>query len=60
MVLAHGKMAYFGPAQVAVDFFADKGFPCPPHFNPADYIIDIVRVTPLLSTVVLFYRILTQ
>ncbi|KAH3766899.1 ABC transporter G family protein [Pelomyxa schiedti] len=43
MVLAHGEMVFFGPAQTAVDFFSEAGFPCPAHYNPADFVIDTVK-----------------
>ena len=31
-----GRQVYFGPAQEASDFFAARGKPCPPGWNPAD------------------------
>jgi len=40
LLLMHkGQVAYFGPAHAAVKHFAAVGVTCPPHFNPADFLI---------------------
>lgn len=50
MLLAGGKVAYFGPAgSQATDFFARMGYPTPPLFNPADHLMDMVTVVPTES-----------
>eukprot|EP01105_Mastigella_eilhardi_P027113 TRINITY_DN8200_c0_g1_i5.p1 TRINITY_DN8200_c0_g1~~TRINITY_DN8200_c0_g1_i5.p1 ORF type:complete len:989 (-),score=213.88 TRINITY_DN8200_c0_g1_i5:94-3060(-) len=43
LVLAHGHAAYFGSAADMVDHFTSRGFPCPTHHNPADFVIDLVK-----------------
>jgi len=42
ILLADGKLIYFGDANKAVDHFAHQSHVCPPHFNPADFFMDIV------------------
>lgn len=37
MVLADGKIVYYGPVSTSVDYFANLGFPCPQYTNPADF-----------------------
>jgi ABC-type multidrug transport system ATPase subunit len=44
LLLSHGEMVYFGPAQEAVDHMAGLGHQCPRNFNPADYLIDLVTM----------------
>ena len=36
-----GKVIYDGPAANAANYFAQQGFPCPAHFNPADHFLDV-------------------
>ncbi|XP_046351559.2 ABC transporter G family member 22-like [Haliotis rufescens] len=43
MLLAKGKVAYFGQADKALDFFADAGLPCTPHCNPADFMLEMLK-----------------
>ena len=38
MLMAEGRMVYFGERADMVDYFANQGFKCHPNFNPADYI----------------------
>ena len=38
LLLAKGRIMYQGPAPDAVDYFGQRGFPCPHHTNPADHI----------------------
>ncbi|XP_046556843.1 ABC transporter G family member 22-like [Haliotis rubra] len=43
MLLTKGKVAYFGQADQALDFFADAGLPCTPHCNPADFMLEVLK-----------------
>lgn len=38
MVLKSGKIVYHGPADQVLDQYAQAGFPCPVHTNPADHV----------------------
>mmetsp|Transcript_13559 Transcript_13559/g.36688 ORF Transcript_13559/g.36688 Transcript_13559/m.36688 type:complete len:690 (-) Transcript_13559:688-2757(-) len=44
LVLLHeGKVVYSGPAgEEALEHFAQLGYPCPPHHNPAEFVADLV------------------
>ncbi|XP_056136055.1 broad substrate specificity ATP-binding cassette transporter ABCG2-like isoform X1 [Lampris incognitus] len=42
-LLVSGKMVYHGPAMNALDYFADNGFACEPHNNPADFFLDVIN-----------------
>lgn len=44
IVLAEGKMAYFGPAADLVPHFTRIELPCPSLFNPADHVLQITSV----------------
>lgn len=44
LILSEGRTIYFGPAKDAQSYFANLGFPSPPHFNVADYVIDAVSI----------------
>lgn len=44
LLLAAGRVAYYGPATGAVAHFARLGFRCPPRFNPADFFIDLTAI----------------
>lgn len=50
LLLAHGRTIYSGPQSEAQHYFKQIGYPCPPGFNIADYMIDLtmgaVRRTP--------------
>ncbi|KNE58552.1 hypothetical protein AMAG_04118 [Allomyces macrogynus ATCC 38327] len=41
LLLSKGHMIYSGPAFAAGDHFANLGFPCPPGYNIADFLIDL-------------------
>lgn len=41
LLLAAGRVAYYGPAAAAVAHVARLGFRCPPRFNPADFLVDL-------------------
>lgn len=42
LLLASGEVIYFGNVHTSTDYFASNGFECPMHFNPADYILELV------------------
>jgi ABC-type multidrug transport system ATPase subunit len=42
MLLAQGQVCYNGVATGAISHFAAIGYSCPPLFNPADFIINLV------------------
>jgi len=44
VVLAEGRLAYFGPADDVVKHFSNIGYNCPPMFNPAEYVLDVTSV----------------
>ena len=35
---------YAGPAAGAVDYFAERGHPCPDRYNPAEFLADLISV----------------
>lgn len=43
LLLANGHIAYFGDGRKALDFFAEVGLYCEPHYNPADFILETVK-----------------
>jgi len=42
LLLSKGQVVYFGPANEAVAYFARLGHECPPEYNPADFMIDLI------------------
>ncbi|XDV15600.1 hypothetical protein PO909_015650 [Leuciscus waleckii] len=42
-LLANGKQVYHGPAQDALDYFANIGYACEAHNNPADFFLDVIN-----------------
>ncbi|KAM9314849.1 broad substrate specificity ATP-binding cassette transporter ABCG2d [Pholidichthys leucotaenia] len=42
-LLVAGKMVYHGPVPNALDYFANIGYPCEPHNNPADFFLDVIN-----------------
>ncbi len=42
LLLSEGKQMFFGHASEAVKYFSAAGYPCPSHFNPSDYFLDIL------------------
>jgi len=42
VLLSEGRMAYFGPAADAIQYFRDIGFECPEHYNPPDFFLDLI------------------
>jgi len=43
-LLSHGQTVYSGPTSEVLTYFDQRGFPCPEHVNPADYLIDLSTV----------------
>lgn len=50
LLLARGKVAYFGPTSEMLNYFAGLGYDAPPNYNPADFVIDLVAETAIDST----------
>ncbi|PRP76492.1 ATP-binding cassette sub-family G member 2-like, partial [Planoprotostelium fungivorum] len=42
MLLSRGECVYYGPRSQAMDHFASLGYHSPLHYNPADYLLDLV------------------
>ena len=42
MLLGQGMCVYGGDADKCVQYFSSLGYECPPNFNPADYVINLV------------------
>ncbi|KAG5577659.1 hypothetical protein H5410_057793, partial [Solanum commersonii] len=42
-LLSGGEAVYFGEAKLAVQFFAESGFPCPSRRNPSDHFLRCVN-----------------
>ncbi|XP_017575992.1 broad substrate specificity ATP-binding cassette transporter ABCG2d [Pygocentrus nattereri] len=42
-LLVSGKQVYHGPAQNALDYFANIGYACEDHNNPADFFLDVIN-----------------
>ena len=41
ILLAQGYMVYSGPASTCQQYFDKAGYPCPPGFNIADFLVDL-------------------
>ncbi|KAB0802093.1 hypothetical protein PPYR_04279 [Photinus pyralis] len=46
ILLADGRIAYMGSNSNALDFFQTLGYNCPNNYNPADFYIRTLAVTP--------------
>uniref|UniRef100_A0A8C9WSS4 Broad substrate specificity ATP-binding cassette transporter ABCG2 n=1 Tax=Scleropages formosus TaxID=113540 RepID=A0A8C9WSS4_SCLFO len=42
-LLVNGKQVYHGPAQSALEYFAEIGYVCEEHNNPADFFLDVIN-----------------
>ncbi|KAG6761006.1 hypothetical protein POTOM_034195 [Populus tomentosa] len=42
-LLSGGETVYFGEAKMAVEFFAEAGFPCPSRRNPSDHFLRCIN-----------------
>lgn len=43
-LLSEGKLIYCGPADSVLSYFNDRGFTCPEHYNPAEFLADLVAI----------------
>ncbi|KAL2510824.1 ABC transporter G family member 15 [Abeliophyllum distichum] len=43
LLLSCGETIYFGEAKMAVEFFADSGYPCPSRRNPSDHFLRCIN-----------------
>ena len=43
ILLVQGRLAYTGPAQQAISFFADLAFQCPTYTNPGDFFLKVLQ-----------------
>lgn len=41
ILLAKGHMVYYGPPKKVVEYFENLGFQCDPHWNPADFFVEL-------------------
>ena len=44
ILLSERGVVYNGPAESAVQYFEDQGFKCPPNYNPAEFLTDLISV----------------
>lgn len=44
ILLSEGRMLYSGPADQALPYFEQLGHKCPQHYNPAEFLADIISV----------------
>lgn len=42
LLLAEGRMAFFGDPDDAIEFFGEHGYKCPANYNPAEYLVSFV------------------
>lgn len=42
LLLAEGRVAFFGDPEEAIDFFGENGYKCPLNYNPAEYLISVL------------------
>jgi len=45
-LLSEGRLAYLGDKEKAFDFFQSQGFACPSKYNPADFFIKTLAISP--------------
>ena len=43
ILLRAGRCMYNGPEEQVTDYFADRGYPLPPKYNPADFIMIVAQ-----------------
>jgi ABC-type multidrug transport system ATPase subunit/ABC-type multidrug transport system permease subunit len=43
VLLSRGKLAYFGPAARALDYFTGLGYSCPASANPAEFFLNVLQ-----------------
>ncbi|XP_055707480.1 protein white [Phlebotomus papatasi] len=44
LLMADGRVAFFGTPSQATQFFTSIGRPCPPNYNPADHFIQVLAI----------------
>ena len=44
ILLSEGRMLYSGAASEALAYFEDLGHKCPQHYNPAEFLADLISV----------------
>jgi hypothetical protein len=45
LILLHeGGLVYSGSSSEAVSYFESQGFTCPPNYNPAEFLADLISV----------------
>ncbi|DBB07632.1 TPA: hypothetical protein ACH3X3_009067 [Trebouxia sp. C0006] len=44
ILLSEGRMLYSGPASEALSYFEELGHHCPQHYNPAEFLADLISV----------------
>jgi len=49
LLLTQGKMAYFGKASDAIEYFSGLNFICPKNYNPAEFFIKILSKEPVIE-----------
>jgi ABC-2 type transporter len=47
ILLNKGRVMYQGPVSGVPDYFAERGHPSPPNYNPADWIMTVAQSVPL-------------
>ncbi|XP_055957681.1 uncharacterized protein LOC130013129 [Patella vulgata] len=55
LLLADGHVAFFGKADSALTFFEEFNFVCEPHFNPADFLLELVKKDEATKEIILEY-----
>nr|UOU03356.1 ATP-binding cassette subfamily G-like 6-1 [Brachionus rubens] len=45
-LLSEGRVAYLGPRVEATRYFSRLGYVCPRNYNPADYFISVLSISP--------------
>jgi len=46
MLMAEGRVGFFGTVEKALEYFSLLGFVCPPYSNPADFFIKQLSIVP--------------
>ncbi|TSK22500.1 ATP-binding cassette sub-family G member 2 [Bagarius yarrelli] len=49
-LLVNGKQVYHGPAGNTLDYFANIGYECEAHNNPADFFLDVINGDSIAAT----------
>lgn len=44
ILLSDGRSIYHGEAEHALPYFEAMGYTCPLHFNPAEFMLDLVSI----------------